>query len=51
MLILFAVLYGSELESRAEFEGVRIPGIITRCVQEVEARGKTCHSSPAPSIL
>ena len=34
------VLYGSELELRAEFEGVRIPGIITRCVQEVEARGK-----------
>ena len=40
MLMESIVLYGSELELRAEFEGVRIPGIITRCVQEVEARGK-----------
>ena len=44
------VLYGSELELRAEFEGVRIPGIITRCVQEVEARGKTFPTFSTRSI-
>ncbi|MCJ1396298.1 Rho-type gtpase-activating protein [Xylographa bjoerkii] len=34
-----SVLYGSELEQRAEFERVNIPGIITRCIEEVELRG------------
>ncbi|MCJ1309262.1 Rho-type gtpase-activating protein [Agyrium rufum] len=34
-----SVLYGSELESRAEYEDVAIPNIITRCIREVEARG------------
>ncbi|MCJ1294566.1 Rho-type gtpase-activating protein [Xylographa carneopallida] len=34
-----SVLYGSELEQRAEFERVNIPGIIIRCIEEVELRG------------
>ena len=36
-----SILYGTELEQRAEYERVNIPGIITRCIQEVELRGKT----------
>ena len=39
-LIELAVLFGSELEQRAEFERVGIPGIVMRCIQEVELRGK-----------
>ena len=38
------VLYGSELEQRAEYEKVHIPGIVTRCIEEVELRGM--HHSP-----
>ena len=34
-----AVLFGSELEERAEYERVNIPGIVMRCIQEVDARG------------
>ncbi|KAL8741007.1 MAG: hypothetical protein Q9190_006342 [Brigantiaea leucoxantha] len=32
-------LFGLELEHRAEFEGGGIPGIVMRCIQEVEMRG------------
>ncbi|KAK4697358.1 Rho-type GTPase-activating protein 1/2, partial [Lecanoromycetidae sp. Uapishka_2] len=32
-------LFGSELEHRAEYERVNIPGIVMRCIQEVDARG------------
>ena len=45
------VLYGSELEQRAEYERVSIPGIITRCIQEVELRGKILLSTPFKSSL
>ncbi len=37
-------LYGSELESRIEFEKTNIPIVVTRCVEEVEARGE--HGIP-----
>lgn len=33
------VLFGSELEARCEFERRVIPSIVSRCVEEVEARG------------
>jgi len=33
------VLYGSELEQRALYENAQIPGIVIRCIQEVETRG------------
>ncbi|KAI9718586.1 MAG: hypothetical protein M1812_004037 [Candelaria pacifica] len=32
-------LFGSELESRAEYEKRPIPSIVTRCIEEVELRG------------
>lgn len=32
-------LFGSELEQRADYEKVNIPGIVMRCIQEVDARG------------
>lgn len=32
-------LFGSELEVRAVFEGKNIPYVVSRCIQEVEARG------------
>ena len=32
-------LFGSELEARAAFEGKNIPYVVSRCIQEVEARG------------
>ncbi|KAL9098035.1 MAG: hypothetical protein Q9163_006222, partial [Psora crenata] len=31
-------LFGSELEQRAEYERSNIPGIVMRCIQEVDAR-------------
>jgi len=34
-----SVLFGSELEQRTDYERVVIPGIVTRCIQEVELRG------------
>ncbi|KAL9607507.1 MAG: hypothetical protein Q9167_007581 [Letrouitia subvulpina] len=34
-----ANLFGSELEHRAEYEGGGIPGIVMRCIEEVELRG------------
>jgi len=33
-------LFGSELEVRAEYERVNIPGVVMRCIQEVDARGR-----------
>ena len=33
-------LFGSELEQRADFERTNIPGIVVRCIQEVDARGE-----------
>lgn len=33
-------LFGTTLEARAMFEGRSIPYIVSRCIQEVEARGK-----------
>ena len=38
-LIYLTALFGSELEHRAEYERVNIPGIVMRCIQEVDARG------------
>ena len=38
-----AHLYGSDLEQRAEFEKTDIPGIVIRCIGEVEDRGKPFH--------
>lgn len=38
-------LFGSELEHRADFERVNIPGIVMRCIQEVDARGTYSISS------
>ncbi|KAK5941570.1 Rho-type gtpase-activating protein [Knufia obscura] len=32
-------LFGTDLETRAEFEKSSIPGIVKRCIAEVEARG------------
>ena len=34
-----SILFGSELEARCAYEGVSIPGIVTRCIEEVELRG------------
>ena len=34
------VLFGTDLETRLEFERGVIPGIVTRCIEEVELRGK-----------
>ena len=34
-----ATLFGSDLEARCAYEGVSIPGIVTRCIEEVELRG------------
>ena len=36
-------LFGSELEHRAEYERVNIPGVVMRCIQEVDARGKSWY--------
>ena len=33
------VLFGSELEARCDYEKSVIPGIVTRCIVEVESRG------------
>lgn len=43
-----ANLFGSELEHRAEYEGGGIPGIVMRCIEEVELRGKSSVSSLCP---
>lgn len=43
-LTFLTALFGSELEQRAEYERVNIPGIVMRCIQEVDARGMlSCH--------
>ena len=44
MLLTFAnveniVLFGSDLQSRCDFEKRTVPGVVTRCVDEVESRG------------
>lgn len=36
----FSGLYGTDLEQRMEYEKSIIPGIVTRCIQEVELRGE-----------
>lgn len=36
-----AALFGSELEHRAEYERSGIPGVVQRCIEEVETRGTT----------
>ena len=36
-------LFGTDLEQRMEYEKSIIPGIVTRCIQEVELRGKHLH--------
>lgn len=33
------VLFGSDLSARCEFEKQMIPGVVSRCIQEVELRG------------
>lgn len=45
-LIYQTALFGSELEHRAEYERATIPGIVMRCIQEVDARGiLSCYFS------
>lgn len=39
-MLTITVIFGSELEMRAAYEGVTIPYVVTRCIQEVELRGK-----------
>jgi hypothetical protein len=34
------VLFGSDLTARCEFEKQMIPRIVSRCIEEVELRGK-----------
>jgi hypothetical protein len=34
-----SVLFGSDLVERVEYEGRPIPGVVARCIQEVELRG------------
>lgn len=43
-----ANLFGSELEHRAEYEGGGIPGIVMRCIEEVELRGQSSLRSLGP---
>lgn len=37
--IIGVPLFGSELQHRAEYEASDVPGIVMRCIQEVEIRG------------
>ncbi|ODH43664.1 hypothetical protein ACO22_01008 [Paracoccidioides brasiliensis] len=37
------VLFGTDLEQRIEVEKCVIPGIVTRCIEEVELRGMDCE--------
>ena len=46
--VMVATLFGSELAARTEFERVGIPGIVTRCIQEVELRGTLSSQFPTP---
>ena len=34
------VLFGSDLQSRCDFEKRTVPGVVTRCIEEVESRGR-----------
>jgi hypothetical protein len=38
-----SVLFGSDLGARCDFETRLIPAIVSRCIEEVEARGKSRH--------
>jgi hypothetical protein len=40
-----SVLYGSDLSARCEFEKRVIPAVVSRCIEEVELRGKSLTSS------
>lgn len=40
ILLICLALFGSDLEARADFEKTMIPFIVTRCIEEVELRGK-----------
>jgi hypothetical protein len=44
LLKLDIVLFGSDLEQRIEFERTTIPGIVLRCIEEVELRGMYLQS-------
>ena len=51
LLTSHIALFGSELEHRAEYERANIPGIVMRCIQEVDARGiLSCPCSVTLSI-
>lgn len=41
---MIPALFGSELELRAEYERSGIPGIVQRCIEEVETRGRSPKS-------
>jgi hypothetical protein len=48
-----SVLYGSDLTARCEFEKRVIPAVVSRCIEEVELRGKLlisprCHTHTNP---
>ena len=47
-LLTMQVIFGSELEMRAAYEGVNIPYVVTRCVREVEDRGMLWCQSIKP---
>lgn len=47
---MYLALFGSELEQRTEYEKVVIPGIVTRCIQEVELRGISFVLFPLPRL-
>ncbi len=47
-LLMCLALFGSDLEARADFEKTPIPFIVTRCIEEIELRGK--QSGILPSI-
>jgi len=49
LLIYSTALFGSELEHRAEYERSNIPGVVMRCIQEVDARG-TFPPLPFPNL-
>jgi hypothetical protein len=46
-----STLFGSDLTARCEFEKQMIPRVVSRCIEEVELRGKfsKLHSRPIPT--
>lgn len=44
------VLFGSDLTARCEFEKQMIPRVVSRCIEEVELRGKTTATQVVYSI-